>query len=43
MREQLSGDALDKIDLEIKKVKAAIIGEKQVHCNYSEQHINFKI
>lgn len=39
LRLQLSGDALDKIDLEINRVEAGIAGEKQVHFELENSHI----
>lgn len=39
LRENLTGDALDKIDLEINRVEAGIAGEKQVRFELENSHI----
>ncbi len=39
LKTQLSRDALDSIDLEINRVEAGILGEKQVHFELENSHI----
>ena len=39
MKLQLTGDALNKLDLEISRVEAGIAGEKQIHFELENSHI----
>ena len=43
LRENLTGDALDKIELEINRVEAGIAGEKQVHFELENSHISMYV